>query len=60
MRDCCCPIRFMCEHYLTFSESLLGLILCLIELKQLRRNLNPKGTGGGGGLHPVGFFADDF
>ena len=26
MGDSCCPIEFICEHYLAFSKSLLGFI----------------------------------
>ena len=29
MGDSCCPIKFIREHYLTFSKSLLRVILCL-------------------------------
>ena len=29
MRDFCCPMEFICEYYLTFSKSLLCVILCL-------------------------------
>ena len=29
MGDSCCPIEFICEHYLTFSE-LLSVSLCLL------------------------------
>ena len=29
--DSCCPIEFICEHYLTFSKSLLCVILCLLS-----------------------------
>ena len=30
VRDSCCLIEFICEHYLTFSKSLLRVILCLL------------------------------
>ena len=31
--DSGCPIEFICEHYLTFSKSLLHVILCLLGQK---------------------------
>ena len=34
MRDSCCPNEFMCEHYLTFSKSLLCIILCLLSQRK--------------------------
>ena len=34
MGDSCCPIQFICEHYLTFSKSLLGFILCLLSQRK--------------------------
>ena len=34
MGDSCCPIEFICEHYLTFSKSLLRVILCLLSQRK--------------------------
>ena len=34
MRDSCYPIEFKCEHYLTFSKSLLRVILCLLSQRK--------------------------
>ena len=30
----CCPIEFICEHYLTFSKSLLHIILWLLSQRE--------------------------
>ena len=34
MEDSCCPIEFICEHYLTFSKSLLRVSLCLLSQRK--------------------------
>ena len=40
MGDSCCPIEFIREHYLTFSKSLLHVILCLLNQPN-----QPQGRG---------------
>ena len=34
MGDSCCPLEFICEHYLTFSKSLLRVIPCLLSQRK--------------------------
>ena len=34
MGDSCCPLEFICEHHLTFSKSLLRIILCLLSQRK--------------------------
>ena len=42
--DSCCPIEFICEHYLTFSKSLFRVILCLLgQRKNYGKILKTKG-----------------
>ena len=45
MRDSCCPIEFICEHYLTFSKSLLRVILCLLSQKAKKKRVFDRGNG---------------
>ena len=44
MGDCCCPIEFTFEHYLTFSRSLLCIILCLLSQKAQERRVFDRGN----------------
>ena len=34
MGDFCCPIEFICVHYVTFSKSPLRVILCLLSQRK--------------------------
>ena len=45
MGDSCCPIAFICEHYLTFSRSLLHVILCLLSQKAKKKRVFDRGNG---------------
>ena len=45
MGDSCCPIEFICEHYLTLSKSLLRVILCLFSQKAKKKRVFDRGNG---------------
>ena len=45
MGDACCPIEFICEHYLTFSKSLLRVIVCLLSQKAKMKRIFDRENG---------------
>ena len=43
--DSCCPVEFICEHYLTFSKSLLRVIIYLLSQKAKKKRVFDRGNG---------------